>query len=485
MLLYCHRSKRFTAIKSALALIMVILSALLATGCSTDDQNIKEGGTLKVITRNGPTTYFEGKDGPTGFEYELIKLFAKHLKVDFEIVPIHSLDEIFQTIKDGDAHIAAAGLTITEQRQKQFSFSPPYMDVTQYVVYHNSKPRPKSAEDLTNANILVIADSSHEDILIEMNDQLPELAWRSAKDVETIDLLDMIEDGSIDYTIVDSTEYTANKGFYPRIKIAFEVGTPGQLAWAMRKGGSDIAIDTELARFFDRIQEDGTLRRLEERFYSHSEQITQVGSRTFVKAMENKLPEWEDLIKKIAAENNIDWRLLAAISYQESHWNPKARSPTGVRGMMMLTLPTAREMNVKNRLDAEQSLRGGARYFNKILKRIPDGVAEPDRTWMALAAYNVGLGHLEDARIITDSQDGDPNKWADVKDRLPLLRKKAWYKKTKHGYARGNEPVHYVQNIRHFYDLIAWSEISKDRTRPPQNMDQYLPSTLQAEFNTL
>jgi membrane-bound lytic murein transglycosylase F len=463
--------------------LLVLLTAI--TACSNKEENIQQQGTLKVITRNGPSTYYVDKNGPTGFEYELVKLFAEHLGVKLEITATHSLDEIFALLKNNDAHIAAAGLTITPERQQFVQFSPPYMDIKQYVIYRSNKTKPKSAEDILNSNILILADSSHDEILQQLGNLYPELNWRGARDLETTDLLDMLDEGVIDYTIIDSNEYTANKGFYPHIKIGFEIGQPGQLAWAMSKQANNPTLETEMARFFDKIQEDGTLRQLKERFFTHNEQIKQIDSKTFNKAVKRKLPKYEPLIKKVAGENNIDWHLLAAISYQESHWNPKAKSPTGVRGIMMLTQMTAKEMKVSNRIDAEQSLRGGARYFNKILKRIPQHIQEPDRTWMALAAYNVGMGHVEDARIITQNQGKDPNKWTDVKDHLPLLRKRKWYKKTKYGYARGNEPVTYVQNIRHYYELLSWADLSKDRIRPPQNMEQYLPETLQQEFNAL
>ena len=146
------------------------------------------------------------------------------------------------------------------------------------------------------------------------------------------------------------------------------------------------------------------------------------------------------------------------MSYQESHWNPRARSFTGVRGMMMLTLRTAKELGVKNRLDPKQSIFGGAKYLAKLRKRMPDNIAEPDRTWMALAAYNVGYGHLTDARKLTKLDGGDSTRWMDVKDYLPRLSQKRYYKQTRHGYARGNEPVSYVQNIRRYFDVLVWNE---------------------------
>lgn len=458
--------------------------ALLCVACNTDTQQttVQEQGILKVISRNGPTSYYQDRTGPTGFEYELAKMFADYLQVELEITALHSLEAIFQSLEENQAHLAAAGLTMTTERQKRLDFSTPYFDVTQHVLYRIDRARPKSPSDILNSKILIMADSSHEEIMQQLQNDYPQLSWRAATDVETVDLLDMLAEGEIDYTILDSNEYLANRGFYPRLSIGFDVGSPGQLAWALPGKGAAPGLSEDLAAFFKMIKEDGTLTYLQERFYGHSEQVNRMGSLTFNQAVERRLPKYQELIQTVASEYELDWRMLAAISYQESHWNPKARSPTGVRGMMMLTLPTAKEMGIKNRLDAEQSLRGGSRYFNKLLQRVPARITEPDRTWFALAAYNVGMGHLEDARKITQSQGGDPTKWADVKERLPLLSRKRWYQTTKYGYARGNEPVTYVQNIRHYYNLLNWSELAKNRTSPPQEVEQYLPETLREDI---
>ena len=195
-----------------------------------------------------------------------------------------------------------------------------------------------------------------------------------------------------------------------------------------------------------------------------------MGARQFHKATQKKLVEYKDMFVEYAGDD-LDWRLLAAVSYQESHWKPHAKSPTGVRGMMMLTLNTAKQLGIKNRLDAEQSIRGGAQYLRKVIKRVPPRISDPDRTWFALAGYNVGWGHVEDARIITQQLGLDPDKWSDVKESLPLLQKKKWYKKTKHGYARGAEPVKYVNNIRRYYDVLVWQDEEIDAP------DSELPNT--------
>jgi membrane-bound lytic murein transglycosylase F len=162
------------------------------------------------------------------------------------------------------------------------------------------------------------------------------------------------------------------------------------------------------------------------------------------------------LFKAEANKYNIDWRLLAAIGYQESHWRSEAVSPTGVKGLMMLTKKTAKQLGIKDRTDPAQSIAGGALYFKQRLKKIASHIQEPDRTWFALASYNVGFGHLKDAQKLTKNNQGNPDKWMDVRKTLPLLSQKKWYKQTRYGYARGKEPVRYVENIRSYYDLLIW-----------------------------
>ncbi|NND69502.1 MAG: transglycosylase SLT domain-containing protein, partial [Halioglobus sp.] len=220
------------------------------------------------------------------------------------------------------------------------------------------------------------------------------------------------------------------------------------------------------------------LGQLREQLFGHVNSMSRIGSHTFMLNMRRSLPEHQQLIKLVAREYQMDWRLLAAIAYQESHWDPEAASPTGVRGMMMLTLPTAREMGVNNRLDPAQSLRGGARYFKNMRRRLPNDIFEPDRTWMALAAYNIGMGHLHDARALTEHYGGDPHLWRDVMEHLPLLQKSKYYKSLRYGYARGLEAVTYVQNIRHYYSILTWQDIPDNQQSPPLKADDYIPDSV-------
>jgi len=417
-------------------------------------EQIQQQNQLIVITRNSSTTYFEGPDGPTGFEYELAKRFADYLGVELHIVTPPNFNDILPLVALGDAHIAAAGLTITAKRKEKVRFGPVYHTVTPQLVYRSGSVRPKSLAEL-NGTLEVIAGSSHEEMLEELKKQYPDLKWQSNSEQDSEELLAMVWQQLIDYTVADSTELSVNRHFYPELEPAFDLAEPESLAWAFPKS-DDNSLYMAAVTFFNRIKRSGTLAQLIERYFSHVEDFDYVGTRRYQAHVEQRLPAYKDLFIEAGSAVDMDWRLLAAIGYQESHWDPDAVSPTGVRGLMMLTLDAARDLGIENRLDPEQSILGGAKYLLNMRESIPERIPEPDRTWLALAAYNVGLGHLEDARILTTKNKGDPDKWVDVKKNLPLLSKEKWFHQTRHGYARGREPVRYVENIRTYYDILVW-----------------------------
>ena len=426
---------------------------------------ILAAGELKVLTRNSPTTYYEGADGPAGLEYDLAKMFADQLGVKLTIIVPGSFSELLDDIKNGRAHIAAAGLTITEARKKALIFGPSYQEITEQLVYNINHDRPKDLGDIKNGLLEVVAESSHQDTLVSAQESHPDLSWENNEKLESEELLQLVSEEIIDYTVADSNEAILNQRFLLNLRTAFDIGEPKELAWAFPKT-EDKSLYAAAVKFFELIKNNGELTRLIERSYGHAENFDYVGTLFFRRHIESRLPKYQNMFEQAAEINGLDWQLLAAIGYQESHWNPKAISPTGVRGIMMLTQATAAQMGIKNRLEPKSSIDGGARYFASRLTRIDTEIEEPDRTWMALAAYNVGHGHVEDARLITRNQGNDPNKWIDVKQSLPLLAKRKWYKKTKHGYARGWEPVRYVENIRSYYDVLRWVN-EKDEAPEP------------------
>ncbi len=418
-------------------------------------EQIKQTGILKVVTRIDPTTYYQDPSGFMGLEYELVTLFAKQLGVKAQFSTPDTFTEILQQITTGNTDIAAAGLTITEHRQKTIHFAPTYQEITEQIIYRSGTRRPQKATDLTQGILEVVKDTSHIESLKKLYQQAPKLTWEVNTNLDTDGLIYLVNKGLIDYTIADSNQIALIRRFYPELQTAFSISKPRQLAWGLTRS-KDKSLSDEVSSFFNRIKQDKTLDQLIERYYGHSLSLSYVDLCKFREHVSSRLPTFQDFFQEAAEEYSLDWRLLAAIGYQESHWLKNAVSPTGVQGLMMLTQNTANQLGVKDRADPTESIMGGTKYFQQSIKKIPERIPDPDRIWMALAAYNIGFGHLEDARILTQKQNGDPDKWLEVKKSLPLLTQKKWYKQTKHGHSKGNRPVEYVENIRSYYDLLVW-----------------------------
>jgi len=439
--------------------LSVIGILLLFAGCAEEPstlERVQAEGVLRVITRNSPATYFQDRNGETGFEYELVKRFADDLGVKLQIETADNLNELFTSLNRPNGPVlAAAGLVESDGRRKHAQFSLPYLEVTPQVIYRNGQQRPTRPDDLLGKRILVLKGSSHAEQLAELKLQLPELTYEESAAVEVVDLLRMVDEGQIDLTLVDSNELAMNQVYFPNVRVAFDLGDAQNLAWATAPG-EDRSLLNEINAFLERAQQNGSLQRLKGRYYGHVDVLGYVGAYTFAKHLQQRLPRYEKHFREAAQANQVDWRLLAAMGYQESLWQPTATSKTGVRGLMMLTLRTAQAMGVSDRLNPKQSIEGGAKYIVHVKNQLPESIQEPDRTWFALAAYNIGGGHLEDARKLTEAEGLDPNKWLDVQKILPRLSQKQWYSKTRYGYARGGEPVHFVRNIRRYYDILTW-----------------------------
>jgi len=455
-------SKKVKRARNRVLLIAMALGLILYLSSSrqmSDFERIQSIGYLTMLTAPGPTTYFIDGRGENGFEYIIAKAFANSLNVELKVQPKISLRNLLLAIGGPQGDFAASNLVKTELRSASLSFSDSYLEVTQHLLYRRGDTRPRSLEEL-DGDLLVITSSSHSERLEVLKKTVPSLMWREQEDIEMHDLMRMVDNGDIDYAVVDSLAYLVNRHIYPNAGLAFDISRPEPMAWAF-PSHSDGTLVAAANAFLETYISSGAMAALESQLLSQSKNFSVADSKRLGELVTNRLPRYEALFREAGAKYSLDWQLLAAVAYQESHWNPKAKSPTGVRGLMMLTLDTAREMKVSNRLNALQSLEGGAGYLIKLRQRLPRRITEPDRTLFALAAYNVGFGHLEDARILTQRNGKSPDLWSDVRQFLPLLSKKKFYSKSKHGYARGAEPVLYVDNIQYYQHYLQLYSLAK------------------------
>ncbi|MFL2499229.1 MAG: membrane-bound lytic murein transglycosylase MltF [Porticoccaceae bacterium] len=455
-------------IKSLRNRSMLIVIALLCVAYISDSTHLSDlekvlkRGDLAVLTLPGATTYFEDGDGKNGFEYVVAKAFADSLGVKLRVTTKSTLSSLLLSVGGPQGDFAAANLVSTADRGKSLQFSSPYHQVVQQLIYRAGDRKPQSINDL-QGDLQVIANSSHSENLRQLSKQFPKLRWIEEKDAEISEMIRKVHDGEISYTIADSIAFDINRHIYPNARKAFDASNPQAIAWAFSAQG-DGTLLAAANRFLKQYTDSGQLKTAKQQLFSQTKRFSVADSKQLGQLVTHRLPKYEPMFKKAAEKYNIDWHLIAAIAYQESHWNPRAKSPTGVRGLMMLTLNTAKEMKVTNRLDPAQSLEGGVAYFVKLKSRLPKRIVEPDRTLFALAAYNVGYGHLEDARILTERNNQNPDRWSNVRKHLPLLSQKKYYSTLKRGYARGNEPVIYVDNIQYYRSYLQLNSVSKKPT---------------------
>ncbi len=422
---------------------------------------IQSRGVLRISTINSPLTWTNVGGTTLGLDYELAKRFADYLGVRLDVTVRDNVSQVFDDLDHGRADILAAGLVYNSDRRENYRAGPTFYSVSQQLVYKVGNPRPKSMADVQSGGLVVAPGLA---VLSELETMkkstFPNLSWSVDPKSGSFALLQQVVEGNISWTISDSIAIGIFQRIHPQLAVALDVTDEQPVSWLMAKDGDD-SLSAVMLDFFSQTNEDGTLARLEEKYLGHVGEFDYVDTRTFLSAVDNTLPDLQPLFEKYATD--FDWRLLAAIAYQESHWDRQATSPTGVRGIMMLTRNTAQSLGVVDRTNAEESISGGARYLQELMNRVPDTIPKGERIWFALAAYNMGYAHMLDARTLTLRQKGNPNSWTDVKARLPLLSQKNYYSKLTYGYARGHEAYAYVENIRKYQISLVGYLMEKEK----------------------
>jgi membrane-bound lytic murein transglycosylase F len=440
-----------------LAALLVALGA--ASSCSKLTpagalDAIRARGELRVATLNLPTCYYLGAQGTEGLEYELASAYAARLGVRLTMYPLANERALQMELAAGRADIAAASLTNTPEWSRAGDAAEAYARVPQLVVYARNGVRPRDTLQLESARLAVRAGSAQERILQRLKSTTaPQLQWQETAP-SAADPVEDVDSGEAQYAIVDAREFSFARHLYPDVLVGFALPEERPVQWLVRRDAPGLLASVNA--FFSDLRATGRLAQLLQYGSGDTRRFEYEESREFQEHVADRLPRYRAWFEKAASASGLDWRLLAAIGYQESKWDPHAQSDEGARGVMMLTADTAQALGLKDRSDAEQSIYAGARYLAQVREKIPERIPEPDRTWLTVAAYNVGFGHLEDARIITQELGKDPDSWTEVRLRLPLLAQERWYSRAKRGYARGWEPVQFVDRIQRYLRLLEW-----------------------------
>jgi len=419
-------------------------------------EKIKKNKVLNVVLLNAPSTYYIGPDGPQGFEYDLLHSYAQHLGVELNITSVHTIADALKFTHNKNIHIISASLAKTALRKKKYHFGPSYFEVQEQIICSRSMLQsskfPRDIEDLAGLHLSVGRDTSYLETLNTLKRDGFDINVTSTTHYSTEELLSLVAKHKIDCTVADSNIYALNLKYFPDIALAFSISSREQLAWVLPQ--QEKKLEADMYEWINRYNQSGKMTQLKDHYFSYVLFFDYYNTKMFYKRIKTRLPKYKKYFEEAATSYGIPWTLLASVAYQESHWNPKAKSYTGVRGLMMLTRHTAKLLGVKNRLDAKQSIIGGTRHLKQMLKFVPKGVEGENRLKYALASYNVGLGHIKDAMALAEKLGLNKYMWSDLKKVLPLLSQKKYYKTLRFGYARGTEALKYVEAVYNYKNIL-------------------------------
>jgi len=419
----------------------------------TDDlDNIKKRKTLRVITRNNAATYFLWRGELLGFEYELVKAFAKQHKLRLEIITAPDHQSQIPMLLSGQGDIIASFMTITDNRKKQgVTFSRPHHIASEVIVTRASDNTLRQVEDLKGRSLYVRKSSTYWQTLEALQHTGLDFKLISAPEtMETEEIIGLVASGEYDLTLADNHLLNIELTWRDDIQAAFTIGDPQGNAWAMRPENPQLikAVNAFLKKQHKSLFYNVTF----EKYFKNSHRIKKYRAQRIDLNPDGTLSPYDTLIKKYAQQYDFDWRLLISQMYQESRFNPQAKSWVGALGLMQVMPRTAKEMNIENLKEPEQGIKAGVKYLNWVRDRFEKELSVKDRMWFALASYNAGQGHVKDARRLARQQGLNPNRWFDnVEKAMLLLSQRKYSQKVRHGYVRGTEPVNYVREIRTRY----------------------------------
>jgi membrane-bound lytic murein transglycosylase F len=445
----------FFAALIGVALLLIFFAMLihkqeLGQDIGTFD-SIQKTGILRLITTNSNSSYHNYGGEPTGFEYDLAKAFADYINAELDVIT-PGWNNMFAYLNEGKGDLIAAGLAITADRLEKVDFSIPYMTIQQHIIHHNLVFGPKNLDDLTFRTLHVRRGTSYHSRLKELKNSGIDFTYILYDNIPTEEFIRQVHEREIKFTVADNHIAYLNQRYYPDIRIGIALQEKESLAWAVRKG--DTRILEQVNKFILHANQTGLLKKLSAKYYAGVQPSDPFDLKKFHSRIQTRLPKFKKTIMDESVKYGLDWRLIAAVVYQESHFNPKARSFTNVRGLMQVTTVTAEEMGIDNRLKPDQSIRAGIKYLHKMKQKFDHIDDDYEKMLFALASYNVGYGHVQDAMQLAKDMGLDDTRWQNIKNTLPLLSKSKYYKKTKYGYARGWEPVQYVERILTYYDIL-------------------------------
>lgn len=426
-----------------------------------DLDGIRERGVLRVLTRNNPVTYFLHRGRLRGFDYELAKRVAQDLGVRLEMVVAPSRDALIPWLLEGRGDVIAASLTVTPERAKKVAFSRPYLHMEEVLVGRAGGPALK-IEELDGVTVTVRPSSSYRRTLEALKKKVPGLIIADAPEsMETEELIAEVDAGKIPYTVADSHILMSELAVREHVEAALTLTGDGTHPWDdLNAGSKDIAfavrpdalkLRSYLGAFVKKTYRGVEYNMLRKRYFENRRRIAEAKVERV--GASGRLSPYDDLIKAVSARLGLDWRLMAALAYQESRFDPKAKSWVGAKGLFQVMPSTAKALGYPHPERPAQGVAAGVTYLHQLIERLDPALPFRQRVRFAMAGYNAGLGHVFDARRLAAEEGLDPDRWfGNVEKAMLMLEKPRYYRRMRHGYCRGTEPVKYVSQIQNRYD---------------------------------
>jgi membrane-bound lytic murein transglycosylase F len=415
-----------------------------------------DSGQITMITIRSPHSYYVYRGRPMGFEYELARAFADHLGLRLHVLALNDWDEMTAALAAGRGHFIAAGIEITPERARQVAFSRAYQTVRPQLIAHRRLAVVESPQELAGKTVHVARGSAPHELLRELKAQGVDVTIRDHERASADQLIQRVARAEIDYTVAQSNVALLSRRYYPNAVVQTALHGSLLLGWAVDPAAADLRATID--DFFLKAAESGRLNDIYEKYHWNIGDFDYLALSTFHERLKTRLPRFRPLFQEAAGKNGFDWRLVAAQAYRESHFDPSARGPNGALGIMQINPETARRLKIAAPLDPAANIRGGTGYL-KYLYDLYDQAGEEDRVLLALAAYNCGPGHLQDARRLAEKKGLDPNRWDSLAATLPLLRLRQHYRRAEHGFCRGDITVAYVRHVLTYYDILKRQEI--------------------------
>ena len=427
-----------------------------------DFDAIKKRRVLRVLLRNNAASYFLYRGELMGFEYELAREFADYHGLRLEVVVPPSHRELTTWLREGRADIAMGFIEPSKrQRGLGIEFSRPYHYARQHIVVQKKDPS-KTLEDLDHRTLFVRHHSSYWERLSDLQRDGARFQLRATDDnIETEQLIKMVSRGKYKATMAGEHLLDIELANGVPVRSAYVLDETAAHAVAMRKRNPKLK--QALDAFVKRVYKSEFYNVTYTKYFKNRRSMQRLARGRVVDPLRGQISPYDDLVRKYADRYGFDWRLVTAQMYQESRFNPKAKSHVGARGLMQLMPRTAKEMGVKNSNDPAHNIKGGIKYMDWLRDRFDSKLPISERLWFTLAAYNAGAGHVHDARRLAKQEGYDPDRWFDhTEEAMLLLAKKEYARKARYGFVNGREPVNYVRDIRQRFE--AYVELGREVT---------------------